>query len=191
MIAHLPEAVRHDAVNRRDPAFDGVFFVAITSTRIYCRPVCPSRLARPENRRFFDSREAAEAAGYRACRRCRPELRAGETPLDALPRAARTAVEQISSGALNGQSVQSLAQSMGLSARHLRRALGREVGASPVRLAHAQRLRAATALLADARRTITQIAFASGFQSLRRFNAVFRQHYRMSPTEWRRRASHA
>ena len=180
----------HQAVNTRDPSFDGIFFVAITSTRIYCRPVCPSRLARPENRRFFVARADAEASGFRACRRCRPELECGETPLDAVPRLAQKAVAQISDGALNGQSVQALALALGMSDRHLRRALEREVGASPFTLALAQRLRTATELLADARLTITHVAYASGFQSLRRFNAAFRQHFQMSPSEWRQRSVH-
>ena len=181
------DAAWHHAVNTRDPSFDGVFFVAITSTRIYCRPVCPSRLARPENRRFFESRAAAEASGFRACRRCRPELLSGDTPLDAVPRLAQEVVARISDGALNGQTVQALALTLGLSDRHLRRALGREVGASPSSLALAQRLRTATDLLADARLSITHVAYESGFQSLRRFNAAFRQHFQMSPTEWRQR----
>ena len=179
------DAEWHEAVDRRDPSFDGVFFVAITSTKIYCRPVCPSRPARPENRRFFETQAAAEAAGFRACRRCRPERRVGDTPLDAVPRLAHTVVARIADGVLNGQSVQSLAHSMGMSDRHLRRALEREVGASPFALALAQRLRAATDLLADARLSITHVAYASGFQSLRRFNAAFRERFEMSPTEWR------
>ena len=179
----------HQAVNTRDPSFDGVFFVAITSTRIYCRPVCPSRLARPENRRFFASRAAAESSGFRACKRCCPELAPGETPLDAVPRLAQQAAAQISGGALNGQSVKSLAIALGMSDRHLRRALEREVGASPFRLALAQRLRTATNLLDDARYSITHVAYASGFQSLRRFNAAFRQRFQMSPTEWRQRGT--
>lgn len=183
------DAVWHRAVDTRDPAFDGIFFVAITSTRIYCRPVCPSRLARRENRRFFVTGAAAEAAGFRACKRCRPELGSGQTPLDAVPRFAQQAVAHISDGALNGQSVKSLALALGRSDRHLRRALVREVGASPFGLAVAQRLRAATALLADARHSITHVAYASGFQSLRRFNAVFREHFQMSPSEWRQRAA--
>ena len=178
--------VWHQAVNTRDASFDGVFFVAIATTRIYCRPVCPSRLARPENRRFFDTRAAAEASGFRACKRCRPELGHGESPLDAVPRLAQHAVAHITDGALNGQSVQALAQTLGMSDRHLRRAFAREIGASPFRLAMAHRLRAATALLADARLSITHVAYASGFQSLRRFNAAFRQRFQMSPTEWRR-----
>lgn len=189
MTPEARNAAWHHAVNTRDPAFDGVFFVAITSTRIYCRPVCPSRLARPENRRFFESRDAAEAAGYRACRRCRPELQSGETPLDAVPRHARHALAQIAGGALNGRTVPALARSLGISERHVRRALGREVGASPFRLALAQRLRAATELLTDTRLSITHVAYESGFQSLRRFNVAFRERFQMSPSEWRQRAT--
>jgi AraC family transcriptional regulator of adaptative response / DNA-3-methyladenine glycosylase II len=180
-------AIWHEAVNRRDPSFDGVFLVAITSTRIYCRPVCPSRTARPENRRFFTSGAAAEASGFRACKRCRPELAPGDTPLDAVPRLAQQVVAQISGGALNGQTVQELALALGTTDRHVRRALGREVGASPFSLALARRLQSATALLADTRLSITHIAYASGFQSLRRFNAAFRQHFQMSPSAWRQR----
>ncbi|MEO8032111.1 MAG: Ada metal-binding domain-containing protein, partial [Gemmatimonadota bacterium] len=90
-VAAQPTALWHHAVDSRDPAYDGVFFVGITSTRIYCRPICPSRAARPERRRFFRSRDAAEQSGFRACRRCRPELARGQTPLDAVPRLARKA----------------------------------------------------------------------------------------------------
>ncbi len=183
----LPEQLTrwHDAVDARDPAFDGHFYVAITSTRIYCRPVCPSRQARRENRRFFTSRDDARAAGFRACKRCQPDLRPGETVLDALPRIAHRTVSEIEAGALNGQSVRALAQSLGLSDRHVRRAVERELGISPFQLALAHRLRTAAQLLRDGRLTVTQIAYDSGFQSLRRFNAAFRQHYQMSPTEWR------
>lgn len=175
----------HHAVDSRDPAFDGVFYVAITSTRIYCRPVCPSRRAKRENRRFFHSRDEAEAAGYRSCQRCRPELRVGDTPLEAVPRRARDVITHIADGALNEQSVTALASRMGVSERHLRRTLERAVGASPSRLAREQRLRTATELLTTTDRTITRIAFESGFQSLRRFNAAFREQFGMSPTDWR------
>jgi len=186
--AEAPNAAWHQAVDTRDPAFDGVFFVAITSTRIYCRPVCPSRIARRENRRFFRSRVGAEESGYRPCRRCRPELAPGETPLDAVSRLAHRVVEQISAGALNGRSVKALADELGLSERHVRRALEREVGVSPSSLALEQRLRTATRMLAGTRAPITHVAYASGFQSLRRFNAAFREHFQMSPSEWRRQS---
>ncbi len=180
-------AAWHRAVDTRDPSYDGVFFVAITSTRIYCRPVCPSRPARPENRRFFTSRQEAEAAGYRTCKRCRPELSRGDTPLDAVPRLAQKAAERISVGALNGRTVKSLASDLGMSERHLRRALGREIGVSPFSLALQQRLDTATRMLRETATPITRVAYASGFQSLRRFNAVFREHFQTSPSDWRRR----
>ncbi len=188
MTKHDLDAAWHQAVNTRDAAFDGVFFVAITTTRIYCRPVCPSRLARRENRRFFLSRGDAEAGGYRACKRCRPELAPGQATVDAVPRLAKQVVAHIASGALNEQTVHALAKTLGLSDRHLRRSVAREVGASPFVLALAQRLRSAKALLGDPRLSITRVAYESGFQSVRRFNAAFRQHCGMSPTEWRRAA---
>ena len=181
----------HHAIDTKDPSFDGVFFVAITSTRIYCRPGCPSRRARPEHRRFFLSCADAEVAGYRPCRRCRPELERGETPLDALPRLAHKAVAQISVGALNGRTVKEFARDLGMSERHVRRALGREMGASPFRLALAQRLTTSAKLLSETRRPITEVAYASGFQSLRRFNSAFREHFEMSPSQWRRQARRA
>ena len=181
-----PITLWHHAVDNRDPAFDGVFFVGITSTKIYCRPICPSRTARQENRRFFLSRDAAEQSGYRACRRCRPESARGQTPLEAVPRLAKSVASRISAGALNGRSVKALAGELGTSDRQLRRALERELGASAVDLALAQRLEAATRLLAQTATPVTQVAYASGFQSLRRFNAVFRERFRMSPSEWRR-----
>lgn len=190
MPTHVDHALWHHAVNTRDAAFDGVFVVALTSTRVYCRPVCPSRLARPEHRRFFTSCAEADAAGFRACRRCCPKLGAGETPLDAVPRLAQQVVDRISAGALDGQSIRELASTMGLSERHLRRATGRAVGASPTQLALAQRLRRATELLRDPRHSVAHVAYSSGFQSVRRFNAVFREHFHMSPTAWRRCGAH-
>lgn len=176
----------HRACDDRDPRFDGVFFVAITSTRIYCRPVCPSRLARPERRRFFLSAAAAESAGYRPCQRCRPELPRGRAPVDAVARLAGRAADRILAGALNGRSVKTLAAQLGVSDRHLRRALRRERGAAPRDLAQAQRLSHATRLLTETTMPVIQIAYTSGFQSLRRFNAAFRERYAMSPSVIRR-----
>lgn len=187
-VASIPIASWHHAVDTRDASFDGVFFVAITSTRIYCRPTCPSRIARRENRRFFEARADAERSGFRACKRCRPELAKGQTPLDVVPRMARKAAAEISAGALNGRTVRELASDLGLSERHLRRALDREIGLSPIDLATHQRLVTATELLAATNTSVTQIAYVSGFQSLRRFHVVFRERYQMSPCEWRRRA---
>jgi len=170
------------ALDARDARFDGVFFVGVTTTRIYCRPVCPSRISFRSHRRFFGSAAAAEGAGFRPCLRCRPELAPGCAPVDAIPRLATAAARRIEAGALNGQSVAELARSLGVSERHLRRAFERELGVSPIALAQTHRLLLAKRLLADTNLSVTRIAFASGFQSLRRFNAAFRAQYRMPPS---------
>lgn len=175
------------ALTARDPRFDGLFVVGITSTRIYCRPICPARVSHTEHRRFFPSPASAEQAGFRPCLRCRPELAPGRAPVDAISRLGATAAQRIESGALNGRSVTDLAAELGVSARHLRRALEREYGVSPSELAQTCRLLLAKRLLADTSLSVTRIAFASGFQSLRRFNAAFREQYRMSPTTLRRK----
>ena len=174
------------AVDARDARFDGVFFVGITTTRVYCRPVCPSRLAHDHHRRFFDSAAAAERAGFRPCLRCRPELAPGRAVLDAVSRLARAAAERIAAGALNGRSVADLARDLGVSERHLRRALEREVGVPPLELAQTHRLLLAKRLLVDTGLSVTRVAYASGFQSLRRFNAAFRVQYGMPPSALRR-----
>src|SRR5205823_3446710 len=179
------------AVDARDPRFDGVFFVGITTTRVYCRPTCKSRLAYDRHRRFFDSAAAAERAGFRPCLRCRPELAPGrgggaaQIPLDAVPRLAQLAAHRIAAGALNGRSVAQLAGELGVSERHLRRALEREVSVSPLELAQTHRLLLAKRLLVDTDLPMTRVAYASGFQSLRRFNVVFREQYRMPPSSLR------
>jgi AraC family transcriptional regulator of adaptative response / DNA-3-methyladenine glycosylase II len=174
------------ALDARDPRFDGVFFVGITSTRIYCRPICPARVSYPERRRFYPSAAAAERAGHRPCLRCRPELAPGRAACDAVSRLANAAASRIAAGALNGLGVGGLARELGVSERHLRRVLEREMGVSPLELALTHRLLLAKRLLADTRLSVTRIAYASGFQSLRRFNAAFRERYRLSPSELRR-----
>ena len=187
----LTPRVCERALAARDPRFDGLFFVGITTTRIYCRPVCPSRLANSSRRRFFDSTGAAELAGFRPCLRCRPELAPGRAPVDAVSRLARIAAARIEAGALNGRSIVDLAAELGVSARHLRRVLEREFGVAPAALARSFRLLLAKRLLTDTPLSVTRIAFTSGFQSLRRFNAVFRQQYRMSPSDLRRSSTAA
>jgi AraC family transcriptional regulator of adaptative response / DNA-3-methyladenine glycosylase II len=181
-----PADVCQRALNARDPRFDGLFFVGIVTTGVYCRPVCPTRRARPANRRFFRSAAAAEHAGFRPCLTCRPELAPGQAPVDAVPRLAYRAAYRIGAGALNDHSVADLAAQFGVSDRHLRRALQRELGVSPVELAQTHRLLLAKRLLADTGLPVTHIAYASGFQSLRRFNTVFRDRYRLSPSALRR-----
>jgi AraC family transcriptional regulator of adaptative response / DNA-3-methyladenine glycosylase II len=148
--------------------------------------VCPARISFPDRRRFFRSAAAAERAGFRPCLRCRPELAPGRAIVYAVSRLARAAAYRIAAGALNGRSVGDLASELGVSERHLRRSFEREIGVTPLELALTHRLLLAKRLLADTKLSITQIAYASGFQSLRRFNAVFRERYRMCPSELRR-----
>jgi AraC family transcriptional regulator of adaptative response / DNA-3-methyladenine glycosylase II len=179
------------ALAARDVRFDGVFFVAITTTGIYCRPVCPARVTRHERRRFFATAAGAERAGFRPCLRCRPELAPGLAAVDAVPRLAQAAALRIAGGALNGRGVDALARELGVSGRQLRRALERELGASPVELAQTHRLLLAKRLLTDTSLPIARVAFASGFQSVRRFNALFRARYRLNPSALRPRATGA
>src|ERR1700688_2042030 len=127
------------AARARDPRFDGVFFIGVTTTGIYCRPICPGRFVHPTRRRFFVSAAAAERAGYRPCLRCRPELAPGRAPADAVSRLAFAAALRIGAGALNGGSVADLARELSVSARHLRRALERQLGVSAVELAPTHR----------------------------------------------------
>jgi AraC family transcriptional regulator of adaptative response / DNA-3-methyladenine glycosylase II len=178
------------AADARDRRFDGVFFVGITTTHVYCRPGCPSRTAYHRHRRFFDSPAAAERAGFRPCLRCRPELAPGKggpvSPLDAVSQLACLAAQRIAAGALNGRNVADLARDLGVSERHLRRALEREASVSPLELAQTHRLLLAKRLIVDTDLPMTRVAYASGFQSLRRFNAVFRRQYRMAPSALRR-----
>jgi len=146
------------ALGARDARFDGLFFVGITSTGIYCRPVCPARVSYPERRRFFESPAAAESAGFRPCLRCRPELAPGRALVDAVPRLAHVAAHRIAAGALNDRSVRQFARDLGVSERHLRRALEREVGVTPLELAQTHRLLLAKRLLVDTPLPVTRVA---------------------------------
>jgi AraC family transcriptional regulator of adaptative response / DNA-3-methyladenine glycosylase II len=161
--------------------------VGITTTRIYCRPICPARPAGRDRCRFFHDAALAESAGFRPCLRCRPELAPGQAPVDAVGRIARIAAARIEAGALNdGGSVEKLARDLGLSERHLRRAVRHEFGVSPIELAQTRRLLLAKQLLTESDLSIARIAFASGFESVRRFNALFQSHYRLTPRDMRR-----
>jgi AraC family transcriptional regulator of adaptative response / DNA-3-methyladenine glycosylase II len=184
----LPAHICQRALDARDARFDGLFFVGIVTTGIYCRPTCPSRRAAPDHRRFFNSAAAAEHAGFRPCFRCHPELAPGQTLIDTVSRLAYAAAYRIGAGALNGRSVAALATELSVSERHLRRALRRELGVSPVELAQTHRLLLAKRLLAETALSVTDIAFASGFESLRRFNFAFHERYGVSPSTLRRPA---
>src|SRR5688572_23293328 len=179
------------AVESADARFDGVFFVGITSTTIYCRPICPARRTLPKNRRYFSSAAAAERAGFRPCLRCRPELAPGRARVDAVPRLAQAAAQRIAAGALNGSGLDQLARDLGVSGRQLRRAMQSELGVSPIELAQTHRLLLAKQLLTETHLPMTRVADASGFQSVRRFNALFLERYRLNPESLRRRGNGA
>ena len=179
----------HRALVARDQRFDGVFFVGVTSTGIYCRPICRVRMPRRENCRFYPSAAAAEAAGFRPCLRCRPELAPGVAPFAAVERLAHAAVTRLQAEVFEDTtSLETLATGLGVTSRHLRRAVKAVYGASPVQLAQTHRLLHARRLLADTQLTVTEIAGASGFRSLRRFNTLFRKRYRLVPSKARFRS---
>ena len=174
------------ALRARDARFDGRFFVAVSSTRIYCRPVCTVKPPRRENCRFYPSAAAAESGGYRPCLRCRPELAPGNASVDATSRLAQAAAGLIEDRALDEEGLDAVAARLGITDRHLRRAFGAEFGVSPVEYAQTQRLLLAKRLLTDTALPVTEVAYASGFRSLRRFNALFKERYRLQPTRLRR-----
>jgi AraC family transcriptional regulator of adaptative response / DNA-3-methyladenine glycosylase II len=179
------------ALRARDARFDGRFFVAVSSTRIYCRPVCTVKPPKRENCRFYPSAAAAESAGYRPCLRCRPELAPGNASVDATSRVAQAAATLIEDRALDDEGLDAVAVRLGITDRHLRRAFGAEFGVSPIEFAQTQRLLLAKRLLTDTAMPVTEVAFASGFGSLRRFNALFKQRYRLQPGRLRRRMNDA
>ncbi|MBI1250988.1 MAG: helix-turn-helix domain-containing protein [Alphaproteobacteria bacterium] len=179
----------HAAVESRDKRFDGAFFTGVTSTGIYCRCVCSARAPKRENRRFYASAAAAEKAGFRPCLLCRPECAPGLAPIDAAERLAHDACKLIEAGALEEQGLGDLAGRLGVSDRHLRRAMLKTFGASPMDIAQTHRLLTAKRLLADTGLGMAEIAFASGFQSVRRFNALFQERYGLTPSRVRGRGA--
>jgi AraC family transcriptional regulator of adaptative response / DNA-3-methyladenine glycosylase II len=178
------------ALAARDPRFDGLFFVCVTSTKIYCRPICPAKTPREANTRFYTTAQEAEQAGFRPCLRCRPELAPGSAPVDDAQRVAGLIVQRLEEGQLDGSGgLEAIAEQFELSSRQIRRIVQSELGVPPIQLLLTRRLLLAKQLLTETRLPITEIAFASGFSSLRRFNDAFVARYRMSPTRLRRRAA--
>ncbi|KIG14985.1 ADA regulatory protein [Enhygromyxa salina] len=155
------------------------------STGIYCRPICPARTPAERRCTFYAHPAAAERAGFRACLRCRPELAPGHARVDALSRLVTEASVRIQRGYLDQHSVDDLALALGVSARHLRRAIEAELGVSPIELARTRRLGMAKRLLHDSALSCAEIAFAAGFSSVRRFNACVREQFGVSPSALR------
>lgn len=182
----------YQALKARDARFDGVFFTGVTSTGIYCRPVCRVRTPRRENCRFFALPAQAEGAGFRPCLRCRPELAPQaqawsiQDASDTLASQAARLLDEPDAWPDSAPSVERLAARLGVSDRHLRRLFEARLGVSPLQYLQTRRLLTAKQLLADSDLPVTQVALASGFASVRRFNAAFAQHYGLSPTQVRR-----
>lgn len=177
----------YKALLAHDPRFDGKFFVAVRSTGIYCRTVCRARTPRFENCAFFQNAAAAEKAGYRPCLRCRPELAPGSSRSDSLSRSAAVIARSIQEGQLSANFLSELCRRLSISPRQLRRVVESSFGVSPLELAITQKLLLSRQLLQNSRLSITEIALASGFGSIRRFNAAFKQHYGMSPSMLKQR----
>ncbi|MCK6424061.1 MAG: helix-turn-helix domain-containing protein [Burkholderiaceae bacterium] len=191
----LDPAACYEALRSRDARFDGRLFVGVTSTGIYCRPVCRVRLPRAQNCRWFGHAAAAESAGFRPCLRCRPELAPSAAcrpaPVDAGARLAWAAAQQLEAGAAEDPGLAALAQRLGVSDRHLRRVFRAYFGVTPVAYAQTCRLLLAKQLLVETDLPITEVALAAGFGSLRRFHALFGARYRLAPGALRRQPARA
>lgn len=174
------------AVASRDRRFDGRFVLGVTSTGIYCRPSCPARTPKPENVRYFALPAAAVAAGFRACRRCRPERVAARPHIADETGLVERALALIAAGVIDDAGVAGLAERLSVSDRHLHRLLMTSVGTGALGLAQARRAQTARTLLEQTTLPVTDVAFAAGFGSLRQFNDVMRAEYGASPTELRR-----
>jgi AraC family transcriptional regulator, regulatory protein of adaptative response / DNA-3-methyladenine glycosylase II len=181
------ETYRRAAVSR-DPRFDGHFFIAVTSTGIYCRPICPAQTPKPENVRFYRFAAAAEAAGFRACRRCRPDASPGSAEWNVRADLVARALRLIAEGVVDAEGVEGLANRLAVSERHLHRQLVAEVGTGPLALARTRRAQTARVLVEQTALPLTEVAFAAGFSSIRQFNDSMRAAFGRTPTELRRRA---
>ena len=183
---HLDADSCYRAVTARDARFDGLFFTAVKTTGVYCRPVCAARTPRRASCDFYRTAAGAERAGFRPCLRCRPEHAPGRADFHAT--LAEAIHAHLQAGALAAGTGETLARDIGLSSRQVRRILLDQFGVTPIEVAQTQRLLFAKKLLQETDLSMTQLAFASGFQSLRRFNAAFAEQYKLAPSQLRRAA---
>jgi AraC family transcriptional regulator, regulatory protein of adaptative response / methylated-DNA-[protein]-cysteine methyltransferase len=170
----------------RDRRYDGLFFSGVRTTGVYCRPVCPVRPAKAQNVSFYPSAAAAEQDGFRPCLRCRPEAAPFSPAWKGSETTVKRAIRLICSGALDDASVEVLAERLGIGSRHLSRLFTSYLGASPTQVARTARVQRAKRLLHETDLPMSEIAFRSGFRSLRRFNTVFAEVYKRPPTAIRR-----
>jgi AraC family transcriptional regulator of adaptative response / DNA-3-methyladenine glycosylase II len=187
----LDDAAAYRVITARDARFDGRLFVGVTSTGVYCRPICRVRTPMFKNCRFFETPAQAEAATFRPCMKCRPEIAPGAplpwSVMDASSTLARQAATALDAQAVEGDAIRltAVADRLGVSDRHLRRIFQAEHGVTPLQYLQTRRLLLAKQLLTDTQLSVAQVALASGFRSLRRFNAAFAENYRMSPSRLR------
>lgn len=187
MKTNTPSPDRHvlyQALLERDARYDGQLFFAVTTTGIYCRPICPARKPKPENVLYFADADTATMAGFRACKRCRPESRPGSPAWQGTKATVSRALRLLALGD-GPKSMAELAEKLGVTDRHLRRLFTAHLGKSPMDVRQENRLSLATTLLRDGDATVADIAFAAGFQSIRRFNDAFKVAYNCSPNQWR------
>ena len=177
------------AVKSRDRRFDGVFYTAVRTTGIYCRPSCPAITPQKRNVTFFRTAAAAQAAGFRACKRCLPDATPGSPDWDVAADLAGRAMRLIADGVVEREGVEGLARRVGYTSRHLTRLLGQELGAGPLALARARRAQTARVLIETTTMPFAGIAFAAGFSSIRQFNDTVREVYAASPSELRSRSA--
>ncbi|MFI5530475.1 AlkA N-terminal domain-containing protein [Kitasatospora sp. NPDC051853] len=185
----LTDDTRYRAVDSRDARFDGVFFTAVRSTGIYCRPSCPAVTPKRVNCTFYPTAAAAQGAGYRACRRCRPDSVPGSPEWNHRADLVGRAMRLIGDGVVDREGVSGLADRLGYSARQVQRQLSAELGAGPIALARAQRAQTARLLLQTTQLPVTEIAFAAGFSSVRQFNDTVREVYDRTPSGLRAEAN--
>lgn len=188
---HLDAEACYRAVQSRDRRFDGVFYTAVRTTGIYCRPSCPARTPAAGNVSFHPTAASAHAAGYRACKRCLPDATPGSPEWDVAADVAGRAMRLIADGLVDREGVDGLARRVGYTPRHLGRLLSQELGATPLSLARARRAQSARILIETTDLPLTDVAFAAGFASVRQFNDTLREIYAASPTELRGRRTPA
>src|SRR5580692_3731472 len=189
MPTELPPELDRETCDRarlaRDRAYDGLFFVGVRTTRIYCRPICPARPAKSVNVVFFPTAAAAERAGFRPCLRCRPETAPGSPAWTGTASTVARGMRLIEDGFLDRSSVAELSDKLGIGPRHLLRLFLRHTGATPSEVAATRRVQRAKRLIDATAMPLSEIAFAAGFRSLRRFNDAFRATYGRAPSALR------
>ena len=181
----LDDEQRYQAAVSKDPRFDGVFFIAVTSTGIYCRPSCPAITPKRENMRFHRSAAAAQEAGFRACKRCRPDASPGSPEWNIRADVVGRAMRLIADGVVDRDGVEGLASRLGYEQRQVRRLVRAELGAGPLAIARAQRAQTARILVETTALPLSEIAFAAGFASIRQFNATIHEVFAVTPTQLR------